>query len=210
MHYAIEYHHDSSPYMAVGSRKRTSAGQLLRIIEGMALLRVGQHEWLLPAGSYFWLGAHTLAAFTPLANCRYDGVRCSLRMDQPAHVGWVRPSALLTALLNSLQQWQRPQTWQGAYGQRLHLIADELMQCAIAPQGDEALQTHWQAFVSGHTTAPPLGQPTLGPQWQLLQAVRQLKGGRKASLVANESGYGDEAALGLACQRWLGLALDEL
>lgn len=67
MHHAIEYHHFSCQGLHAGNRKRTPVGQLLRITRGAALLRLGQHELLLPAGSSFWLCADALAAFSPSA-----------------------------------------------------------------------------------------------------------------------------------------------
>ncbi|HCT2508899.1 TPA: hypothetical protein OTR37_004273, partial [Aeromonas dhakensis] len=72
MHHAIEHQHFFTPHLQVGVRKRVPAGQLLRIARGAALLRLGAHELLLTAGSHFWLCADALAAFSPLAGCRYD------------------------------------------------------------------------------------------------------------------------------------------
>jgi len=140
MQHAIEYHHFSCEGLQAGHRKRTPVGQLLRITRGAALLRLGQHELLLPAGSSFWLCADALAAFSPLSGCHYDRLGISLRLDQPQQAGWLQATPLLNALLDSLAQWQRPQTWQGAYGQRLQVILDELQQCAISPQGHGDLQ----------------------------------------------------------------------
>ncbi|WP_421194092.1 hypothetical protein [Aeromonas enteropelogenes] len=211
MHHAIEYHHFSSQGLQAGHRKRTPVGQLLRVTRGAALLRLGQHELLLPAGRCFWLCADALAAFSPLADCDYDLLSVSLRAPQPGQAGWLQASPLLDALLDSLAQWQRPQDWQGAYGHRLQVILDEVQQCPIGQQGDETLQADWQAIASGHPDAlqtwaeradAPVSGDTLQQQWQLLQALRLLKGGSKAAQVAGKLGYPDEAALQQACQRW--------
>ena len=211
MHHAIEYHHFSCQGLHAGNRKRTPVGQLLRITRGAALLRLGQHELLLPAGSSFWLCADALAAFSPLSGCDYDQLNVSLRLDQPQQAGWLEATPLLNALLDSQAQWQQPREWQGAYGQRLQVILDELQQCAISQQGYRDLQTRWQALASGQPESlqqwaqqaePPVEGLALQQQWQLLQALRLLKGGSKPAQVASKLGYANEAALQAACQQW--------
>ncbi|MGL5224129.1 MAG: hypothetical protein ACRC8Q_02135 [Aeromonas sp.] len=212
MHFAIEYHHFSCQGLQAGHRKRTPVGQLLRITQGAALLKLGQHEQLLPAGSYFWLCADALAAFSPLRGCHYDQLTVSLRIEQPQRAGWLQATPLLGALLDSLAHWSRPVEWQGAYGQRLQVALDELQQCAIYPEGDKALQSGWQALAKGQPQhlqlwaqqqSIPLETNALQQQWQLLQALRLLKGGNKPALVASKLGYADEAALHAACQHYL-------
>jgi hypothetical protein len=211
MHYAIEYHHFSCQGLHAGNRKRTPVGQLLRITQGAALLRLGQHELLLPAGSSFWLCADALAAFSPLSGCHYDRLSVSLRAPQPQQTGWLQATPLLNALLDSLAQWQRPQEWQGAYGQRLQVILDELQQCTISQPGGSDLQARWQALANNEQaslqqwaqlTNPPVEGAALQQQWQLLQALRLQKGGSKPAQVASKLGYADEAALQAACQQW--------
>ena len=211
MHHAIEYHHFSCQGLHAGNRKRTPVGQLLRITKGAALLRLGQHELLLPAGSSFWLCADALAAFSPLSGCHYDMLSVSLRVAQPQQAGWLQATPLLDALLDSLARWQRPQEWQGAYGQRLRVILDELQQCTISQQGHSDLQTRWQAVATAQPEGlqqwaeqaeAPVDALALQQQWQLLQALRQLKGGSKPHQVASKLGYADEAALQTACQQW--------
>ena len=64
MHHAIEYQHFSTSTLQVGPRKRSPMGQLLRVTQGAALLKLGAHELLLTPGSHFWLCADALAAFT--------------------------------------------------------------------------------------------------------------------------------------------------
>ena len=225
MHHAIEYQHFSTPHLQVGARKRSPLGQLLRVTRGAALLRLGSHELLLTAGKQFWLCADALAAFTPLAGCRYDRLTCSLRVAQPAQAGWLQPTPLMDALLDSLASWSRPVDWQGAHGHRLQVILDELQYCPIQSQADQPLQAAWRALASGQPDGdaawqaclaqrgiedPALAADALRPQWQLLQAVRLLRSGSKPAQVLAKLGYEDETALDGACQRWLGLALDTL
>ncbi|WP_148610359.1 hypothetical protein [Aeromonas sobria] len=211
MHHAIEYHHFSCHGLQAGNRKRTPVGQLLRITRGAALLRLGQHELLLPAGRCFWLSADALAAFSPLSGCHYDQLSVSLRVEQPHQAGWLQTTPLLDALLDSLVAWQRPQEWQGIYGQRLQVILDELQQCTISQQGEPSLQACWQALANGRPESLqqwaqqaelPVEGLALQQQWQLLQALRLLKGGSKPAVVASKLGYADEGALQAACQQW--------
>ncbi|MGY3943995.1 hypothetical protein [Aeromonas tecta] len=216
MHHAIEYQHFSTPHLQVGARKRSPMGQLLRVTQGAALLRLGAHELLLTAGSHFWLCADALAAFTPLAGCHYDRLICSLRVAQPAQAGWLQPTPLLDALLGSLASWNREPDWQGAYGHRLRVIQDELQGCTIRSQADQSLQSAWRALQAGDLTAGQtlmaagLDPVALGAQWQLLQAVRLLRSGSKPAQVMSKLGYSDDSALDEACQQWLGLTLDAL
>ncbi|MGL5707022.1 MAG: hypothetical protein ACRDDF_01960 [Aeromonas sp.] len=211
MHHAIEYHHFACQGLHAGNRKRTPVGQLLRITRGAALLRLGQHELLLPAGSCFWLCADALAAFSPLSGCHYDQLNVSLRVTQPQQAGWLQATPLLDALLDSQARWQRPQEWQGAYGQRLQVILDELQLCTISQQGYPDLQSRWQALAGGQPESlqqwaqqaePPVEGLALQQQWQLLQALRLLKGGSKPAQVASKLGYANEAALHAASKQW--------
>ncbi|MCV5778612.1 hypothetical protein OFN45_30340, partial [Escherichia coli] len=48
----------------------------------------------------------------------------------------------------------------------------------------------------------PVEGTALQQQWQLLQALRLLKGGSKPAQVASKLGYADETALQAACQQW--------
>ncbi|WP_324648528.1 hypothetical protein [Aeromonas dhakensis] len=209
MHHAIEHQHFFTPHLQVGVRKRVPAGQLLRIARGAALLRLGAHELLLTAGNHFWLCADALAAFSPLAGCRYDLLTCSVRVDQPAQAGWLQPGPLLDPLFDSLADWQRPRDWHGAYGHRLQVLLDELQGCPIQPQADVALQTAWQGLAAGLADGNEAWQQARA-QWQLLQAVRLLKSGSKAPQVASKLGYEDERALDRASQQWLGCPLATL
>lgn len=216
MHHAIEYQHFSTPHLQVGARKRVPMGQLLRVTQGAALLRLGAHELLLTAGSHFWLCADALAAFTPLAGSHTDRLICSVRVAQPAQAGWLQPTPLLDALLDSLASWNREPDWQGAYGHRLRVIQDELQGCTIRSQGDQSLQSAWRALQAGGPTtgqtllAAGLDPVALGAQWQLLQAARLLRSGSKPAQVVAKLGFRDEGALAEACQQWLGLTLDAL
>lgn len=216
MYHAIEYQHFSTPHLQVGARKRSPMGQLLRITQGAALLRLGAHELLLTAGSRFWLCADALAAFSPLAGCHHDQLICSLRVAQPAQAGWLQATPLLDSLLDSLATWSRPRDWQGAYGHRLRVVQDELQGCVIQPQADMPLQAAWRALQAGKSIdSQPLEAAGLDPQslraqWQLLQAVRLLRSGSKPVQVIGKLDYRDEAALADACQHWLGLTPDAL
>ena len=142
---------------------------------------------------------------------------------QPAQAGWLQPTPLMDALLDSQANWSRPRDWQEAYGHRLRVIGDELQACAILAQADQPLQGAWRALAGqseGSAAAwqacltqrgiedPALAADALGAQWQLLQGVRLLRSGSKPVQVVAKLGYRDEQDLALACQRWLGLTLE--
>lgn len=217
MHHAIECQHFSPRYLQVGARKRAPMGQLLHLIKGVALLRLGQHELLIPAGSSFWLPAEALAAFTPLAGCEYALLSCSMRLSQSGQSGWLTPSPLLDALLASLHHWDRPRDWQGSYGERLRVIHDELQHSPLIPQAHGALQQAWQDLASGKEEAQAswnsiggqwLDGAALASQWRLVQALRLLKGGSKQTALEAKLHY-KEGELEQACQQWLGCPLAE-
>lgn len=216
MHHAIEYQHFSTPHLQMGARKRSPLGQLLRITRGAALLRLGAQEWLLTAGSHFWLCSDALAAFTPLAGCQHDRLTCSVRVAQPTQAGWLQATPLLDALLDNLASWDNTRDWQGAYGHRLRVAQDELMASSLMTQDNAPLQATWQSLQASGTAdeslfaAAGLDAQSLRDQWQLLQATRLLRSGSKQAQVMDKLGYQDEAALADACQRWLGQPLAAL
>ena len=93
----------------------------------------------------------------------------------------------------------------------MKVILDELQQCAISQQGHGELQACWQALANGQPESlqlwaqqvdAPVEGSALQQQWQLLQALRLLKGGSKPAQVASKLGYANEAALQAACQQW--------
>lgn len=220
MHHAIEYQHFSTSTLQVGPRKRSPMGQLLRVTQGAALLKLGAYELLLTPGSHFWLCADALAAFTPLAGCQHDLLACSVRVPQPAQAGWLQANPLMDALLDSLAAWSRPRDWQGPYGQRLQVVGDELHGCTISSLGDQALQDAWQALARAQPDSVAAWQTLLGTrglegpdaqalqdQWQLLQGIRLLRSGSTPSQVVSRLGYRDESALAEAHLQWLGAPL---
>lgn len=196
MHYAIEFHAHHAAALRFGKRQRLPQGHLLQITHGMALLRLGSHEQLLSPGALFWLPADCLATFIPLRDCRWQELLLSLRHPQPSQSGWLHATPLLKALLDALTDWTREPEWQGAYGDRLRVLADELQQHELSTQPPySALQQEWQALRQGVAPQEVSEElAALAAQWRLIRADRLLKGGNPLTQVVAQLGYGDESA----------------
>ena len=204
MHHVIEFHSHHATTLCFGKRQRQPQGQLLRIAAGMALLRLGEQELLLTEGDGCWLPADCLAAFTPLRDCHWQQVLISRRLMQPAVSGWLESTPLLDALLEQLASWQEEKSWQGPYGDRLRVLADELMRQPLQMQGrPHPLQQEWQQLLRGEAPLEASEQlAQLALQWRLLRADRLLKGGQKMDGVLRQLGYRDELQWQQDLQWW--------
>lgn len=203
MHNAIEFHVSPPTPLTFGKRQRLPQGRLIQIEAGMALLRLGSDELLLAGGEIFWLPADCLASFTPLHGCAWRDVRLSVRLPQRDLSGWIAPTPLLTALLSSLADWTDDRQWQGPFGDRLRVLADELARQPLcqAPH-PTPLQQAWAQIKEGVLADTDANLQPLIAQWQLVRADRLLKGGQPMSQVLARVGYPDEASWQAALAFW--------
>jgi AraC-like DNA-binding protein len=118
-------------------RQREPADQLLHLLEGSLLLRMGREEMVLRRGDSFWLPADCLHGLTLLQGCRLIRVSFSIRVSQsrPQSAGHLLLPALLPPLLARLDEMQQTQTlaWHGPAGRLLRVIAER----EVTPLGAE-------------------------------------------------------------------------
>ena len=104
MNYAIEFHDANYPFLNVAARKKAVKHSLLSVVEGLALIKLGKHEYAIEPGQHFWIPQGCLSALTFLPNTRVTRCAFSVRLTDefPLQAGYVEPSSLLSALIEKL------------------------------------------------------------------------------------------------------------
>ncbi len=104
MNYAIEFHDANYPFLNVTARKKSLKHSLLSVVEGLVIIKLGKHEYAIEPGQFFWIPQGCLNSLTFLPNSRVH--RCDfstrLRDEFPQQAGFVKPSVLLSALIEKL------------------------------------------------------------------------------------------------------------
>jgi len=128
MNQAIEYTKVEQSLLAVGSRRKNVTAYLITVNTGVALLRLGKHEFVLTTGHGFWVPFECLHALTVLPGCHYHMIHFSARLQQPLcqQAGFVTLTPLLNALLHELSQTkEQSQTNHSPTGRILAVIVDQ-------------------------------------------------------------------------------------
>ncbi|MCM0148972.1 AraC family ligand binding domain-containing protein [Photobacterium galatheae] len=131
MNQAIEYSQVEQAHLYVGSRRKNVTAYLIFIRQGIALIRLGKHEYTLTQGTGFWLPFDCLHALTVLPGCRFDKVQFSSRLHQPLceQAGFITISPLLLALLDELRHTHAsPQSNDSPENHLLAVVADQAVQ----------------------------------------------------------------------------------
>nr|WP_319534466.1 AraC family transcriptional regulator [uncultured Vibrio sp.] len=104
MNYAIEFHDTNYPFLNVTARKKALKHCLLSVIEGLVIIKLGKHEYAIEPGQFFWIPQGCLSSLTFLPNTRVHRCDFSVRLsdDFTQQAGFIKPSALLKALLDKL------------------------------------------------------------------------------------------------------------
>ncbi|EDL66825.1 hypothetical protein [Vibrio campbellii] len=104
MNYAIEFHDANYPFLNVAARKKALKHSLLSVVEGLAIIKLGKHEYAIEPGQYFWIPQGCLSSLTFLPNTRVTRCDFSVRLADAfaQQAGYVKPSALLSALIEKL------------------------------------------------------------------------------------------------------------
>ncbi|MDK9754927.1 AraC family transcriptional regulator [Vibrio sp. D173a] len=104
MNYAIEFHDANYPFLNVAARKKALKHSLLSVVEGLAIIKLGKHEYAIEPGQHFWLPQGCLSSLTFLPNTRVTRCDFSVRLADAfaQQAGYVKPSALLSALIEKL------------------------------------------------------------------------------------------------------------
>jgi hypothetical protein len=105
MNYAIEFHNESYSLLTTTARKKTLKHSLLTVVEGLATIRLGKHEYAIEPGNSFWIPQGCLSSITYFPNC--IAVRCDfsvrLRDHFSSQAGFIERSLLLQASLEKLR-----------------------------------------------------------------------------------------------------------
>ncbi|CAE6943082.1 hypothetical protein ACOMICROBIO_LMKGKHOH_04701 [Vibrio sp. B1FIG11] len=104
MNYAIEFHDANYPFLNVAARKKALKHSLLSVVEGLAIIKLGKHEYAIEPGQHFWIPQGCLSSLTFLPNTRVTRCDFSVRLADAfaQQAGYVKPSALLSALIEKL------------------------------------------------------------------------------------------------------------
>ncbi|GAB7226584.1 MULTISPECIES: hypothetical protein [Vibrio] len=105
MNYAIEFHNESYSLLTTTARKKALKHSLLTVVEGLATIRLGKHEYAIEPGNSFWIPQGCLSSITYFPNCIV--IRCDfsvrLRDNFAPQAGFVERSLLLQAALEKIQ-----------------------------------------------------------------------------------------------------------
>ncbi|MEX3071238.1 AraC family transcriptional regulator [Vibrio alginolyticus] len=104
MNYAIEFHDANYPFLDVTARKKALKHSLISVVEGLVIIKLGKHEYAIEPGQYFWIPQGCLSSLTFLPNSRVHHCDFSVRLsdDFPQQAGFIKPSVLLSALVEKL------------------------------------------------------------------------------------------------------------
>ncbi|WP_330960036.1 AraC family ligand binding domain-containing protein [Photobacterium sp. 53610] len=161
MNQAIEYSQVEQAFLHVGSRRKNITAYLIVVRQGIALVRLGKHEYTLTAGTGFWVPFECLHALTVLPGCHYDKVQFSARLHQPlcGQAGFIRLSPLLLALLDELRRAHvSPQSNDSPENRLLAVVADQAALFKptterLCPALPAKLQSVLSELLEGQTTA---------------------------------------------------------
>ena len=158
MPYPVHFVTTEAKQLMLLGRQRAPADQLIHLLGGSLLLRMGKDEMVLRHGDSFWLPANCLHGLTLLQGCRLVRVSFSIRVNQirPQSAGHLLLPALLPPLLQRLDEMQQQQMleWHGPAGRLLQVIADLLPELRLTPYSP----LPWPAVVSSALKAIMQGE----------------------------------------------------
>ena len=104
MHYSISHQTTEFGFLSITPRKKLLKHLLLSVKEGLALVRLGKHEYAVEAGQVVWLPFDCLTSISYLPQTQVSVVEVSCRVQQsmPKQAGFVELNELATAVLNRL------------------------------------------------------------------------------------------------------------
>ncbi|WP_418103567.1 AraC family transcriptional regulator [Vibrio harveyi] len=104
MNYAIEFHDANYPFLNVAARKKALKHSLLSVVEGLAIIKLGKHEYAIEPGQHFWIPQGCLSSLTFLPNTRVTRCDFSVRLTDAfaQQAGYVKLPVLLSALIEKL------------------------------------------------------------------------------------------------------------
>ncbi|NVC63192.1 AraC family transcriptional regulator [Vibrio sp. 05-20-BW147] len=201
MNYAIEFKRETFSHLTAMARKRSLKHKWLLVRSGLALIKMGKHEFGLETGQSFWIPQNSLCSLTLLPGSTLDGCSISLRVGErfPQSAGYITLSPLALALFDELPK---------------HPARSDAQLEILAVLKREALQlkpvfehTPLSDKLSGWTP----NSEALDRELHLALLAREaqkraLSGGKKAQIV-EDFFDGNEEQCDLICQMLLGQTL---
>lgn len=192
MHYSISHQTTEFGFLSITPRKKLLKHILLSVRDGLALVRLGKHEYAVEAGQTLWLPFDCLASISYFPQTKVALVEVSSRVQQslPKQAGFVELNELATAVLNRLSSMEE------SHDLRVNLYRVLLSEL---PSLKPTLQ---QSFVSKEISKwAPDQSSTLPTDLQLALKVREARrrvlSGAKVDDVVNRLFSGDLAAFTL-------------
>ncbi|CAM4198026.1 AraC family transcriptional regulator [Vibrio agarivorans] len=179
MNFAIEHTHATSPYLQVTGRKHSLKHRLIIVESGLALVRLGKHEYAVEQGQAFWLPFDCLVSTTYLPNSSVKEISLSARLKGAfsKQAGYVELSPLLMATLEKLSSSSLSDEYQQALNQVVKLECCALMTALhLSPLSESISQ--WKPAVASVPKEVHIGL--------LVREARKMKlSGKKDELIAS-------------------------
>ena len=188
MHYAISHHNNEFPYLVIQPRKRSLKHVLLRVNQGLALLKLGKIEYAIEDGQTVWLPFDALVGVTFFPNTCAQRVEVSCRVTEPLpkQGGYVELTPLGSAIVDRLGEEQQSQQ---AEKKLLSVLLDELVN--MEPELSQSALT-----VNIQKWSPSKNDNTLSAEQHitltLREATKRIQSGVKKSQVINDLFEGNE------------------
>ncbi|WP_367989716.1 AraC family transcriptional regulator [Vibrio sp. NTOU-M3] len=179
MHYAIQHQSQSFPYLHTTSRKKSLKNILLRVDNGLVLLRMGKMEYAVEPGQFVWVPFDCLTAMSYFPNTLVQSVEISSRvtLPMPKQGGFVEPNELTNAIINRLAQ-----TTESSPSELLNVLKLELASIkpvlALTPLSEQINQ--WA--ITHHSSLTPEIQLVL----KMREVRKRLLSGQKELKVVEE------------------------
>ncbi|MGF1719436.1 hypothetical protein L4D20_05230 [Vibrio kyushuensis] len=190
MNYAVQHQITQYDFLTTTPRKKVIKSSLIRVIDGMMLVRLGKNEYALHKGESIWIPLDCLCSITFFPSSLIQTIDFSSRLDLnfPTSSGQLKPQELLIALLNQLVEL-RNQPEDEQYTQAiLTLIKLE----ALNLKPNLKLDRYSQAVSSWK----PLANAKLDAQIQIALLIREAKkrslSGQKKPLIVEQLFAGNE------------------
>ncbi len=207
-HYTIQYQTHYHAYLDAQARKKSLKHQLITVLDGQGLIRLGKQEYICQAGDSIWLPFNCLVAQTWLPGSQLMCCQISVRTQcqLPHQAGFVELTELPLAIVQRLQT----QNFCACALSQQRLLQVLLDECQfMQPQLNSQLLTLDEnqpgAFL------PPDQQQQFQLALQLRQVMKLMSSG-VSKLVAIERTFGQrfrdqEASFEQLCQLILGKSL---
>ncbi|GEM75808.1 hypothetical protein [Vibrio sagamiensis] len=104
MNYAIEFNSKSFSFLNVSTRKKALKHSFISVSRGLAIVKLGKHEYAIEPGQYFWIPQGCLSSITYVPNTQIQCCDFSVRLQEKfaQQAGFVKPSTLLVALIEKM------------------------------------------------------------------------------------------------------------